>query len=85
MEVGKRYYFITHAYFHYLGEIVEIIGRRQVKITNVIAVHRCQRGWSEFFAEGCKKDTTYDVLSDGEIEVLNCFEWAHPIPTEPQS
>lgn len=83
IEVGKKYYFIVHAYFHYLGEVMEVISSRRVKIRNVIQVHSCARNWTQFFADGCKDDTQYDVLPDGvEFDYsLPVTPWPHEIPT----
>ena len=30
MEVGKKYYIIAHAYWHYVGEVVEVLGPKTV-------------------------------------------------------
>ena len=84
IEVGKRYYFMAHAYHHFLGEVVEITGRKECVLKNVIRVQSCSRGWTEFFRDGCKKDTTYTVWPDG-TEISGWFAaipWKHPIPKE---
>ena len=84
IEVGKRYYFMVHAYHHFLGEVVEITGRKECVLKNVIRVQSCSRGWTEFFRDGCKKDTTYTIWPDGyEITGwFGCAPWKHPIPKE---
>ena len=83
MEVGKKYYVISHAYYHYVGEVVQV-NPRTVVLRNVVQVHGCERGWTEFFAEGFKADTRYDVLPDGSgLSVINYFPWPHEIPTAP--
>jgi hypothetical protein len=84
MEVGKRYYFIAHAYHHFLGEVVEITGQRSAILNNVIRVQSCKRGWTEFFRNGIlsKEDTVYTVWPDGH-ETGPCISitpWHHDIP-----
>ena len=81
VEVGKRYYFLVHAYHHFLGEVVEITGKRECVIRNVVRVQSCQRPWTEFFAEGCKKDTSYTFWPDGvSISYMAAVPWEHEIP-----
>lgn len=80
MKVGQRYYIISHAYYHYVGEVTEV-NPNGVVMRNVCQVHRCQRGWTEFFRTGFGKDTTYDVLPDGGgYNVINYWPWPHEIP-----
>lgn len=82
MEVGKKYYVISHAYYHYVGEVTEV-NPRGVKMRNVVQVHGCDRGWTEFFKDGFKADTRYDVVPDGTgLSVIDYFPWGHDIPTE---
>lgn len=81
--VGNTYYFITHAYYHYIATVVEVLGTRRVSVTNVVQVHSCQRGWTEFFRDGFKKDTKYDLLPDcPDLSYIVPFVWKHPIPKE---
>lgn len=81
MEVGKKYYIIAHAYWHYVGEVVEVLGPKTVKLKNVRYVHRCQRTWTDFFAQGIKNDTTYFVWPDGTVVTAIIFTpWEHKIP-----
>lgn len=80
MEVGGRYYVISHAYFHYVGRVTEITGKNRCRMTELTAVHACGRPWTKFFADGFKDDTNYDSLPDGDVNVLNYFDWKHPIP-----
>ncbi len=82
MEVGKRYYFIAHAYHHFIGEVVEILGVKRVVLNNVVRVQSCRRGWTEFFRDGMKEDTTYTVWTDGHElpDWISATPWPHPIP-----
>ena len=81
MEVGKAYYFMSHAYHHFIGVVVEIGGPSRARITNVIRVQSCRRGWTEFFAEGLKDDTIYTHFPDGWVTgAFGIFEWNHDIP-----
>ena len=81
MQVGEKYYFIVHAYHHFIGEVVEILGTQRVKVINCIRVQSCGRGWTEFFEDGCKNDTTYTHWPDGkEFTYIDATPWNHPIP-----
>lgn len=81
MEVGKRYYFIVHAYHHFIGEVVEILGTNRVVVNDVIRVQSCQRGWTEFFEEGVKNDTVFTHWPDGkELIYITADPWHHEIP-----
>jgi len=81
-EVGKRYYFITHAYYHFLGEVMEVLSGKRVKIKDARQIISCERGWTAFFADGCKNDTRFEVWPDGtELEyTLPLAPWNHDIP-----
>ena len=82
LAIGERYYFMTHAYHHLIGEVVEITGKRECVLKNVVRVQHCARNWTEFFANGCKDDTNYTIWPDG-TEVSGWFikvPWNHPIP-----
>ncbi len=85
VEPGKRYYFITHAYYHYVAEVVEITGKREANVKNVIQIHSSNKNWTEFFRSGISKDTRYDHLPDGGLTWVNYFEWTHPIPENPSA
>jgi hypothetical protein len=82
IEVGKKYYFFTHAYHHFVCEVVEVIGKHEVRIRNVARVQSCPRPWTEFFKDGFKNDTNYEIFpDDGEIVGwFAVFPWHHPIP-----
>ena len=82
IEVGKCYYFICHAYHHFLGEVVEITGKKECIIKNVRKIHSCSRNWTKFFKEGAKEDTKFDTLPDG-VEIsgwCTAIPWNHKIP-----
>ena len=77
MEEGKRYYVIAHAYFHYVGEVVRVIGPKTVELRNVCQVHSCGRNWTEFFRGGIGEDTKYDVWPDGlVVSAIAFLPWA---------
>ena len=82
MIVGGKYYIAAHAYHHFLGEMVEILGPRRVVLNNVSRVYSCARDWTSFFAEGAKKDTTCTYWPDGmEIDgYLFVVPWHHELP-----
>lgn len=87
VEVGKSYYFMEHAYHHYIGRVVAITGKREVDIEGdgpgkpVVKVHSCKRGWTEFFRDGMKKDTSYDLLPGPKsITYFDATPWNHEIP-----
>lgn len=84
IEVGKKYYFIVHAYHHILGEVVSIEGKKDCTLNNVIRIYSCSRGWTDFFKEGCKNDTNYEVFPDGTEVSGWCLAapWSHSIPKE---
>ncbi len=83
VEVGKTYYFIGHAYYHYVGTVTEA-NPREVTLKNVVQVHSCDhRSWTEFFRDGFKDGTRYDVVPDGTVVPLGLpyYPWAHKVPT----
>lgn len=84
IEVGKRYYFVAHAYFHYVGTVTEVLGIRRVALADVVQVHSCGRSWTDFFKDGFKADTRYDVIGTvPDLTYLWAIAWAHKIPAEP--
>lgn len=83
VEVGKKFYFFSHAYHHFIAEVVEITGKREAKVKNVIRIQSCQRGWTEFFRDGLRSDTTYTHFPNGTITWFSVFEWNHSIPEAP--
>jgi hypothetical protein len=48
MEPGKFYYIISHAYYHYLAEVVEVEPMRVV-CGRCFQVHGDGRSWTKFF------------------------------------
>lgn len=87
LEVGKKYYIIAHAYYHVVGEVVELTPRG-VKLKNVAQVHSCRRRWTEFLKKGFADDTDYDIWPDGTIipiVSLPAIPWDHEIPTKRKS
>lgn len=81
IEVGQTYYFIAHAYWHYVGEVTEILGVRRVACKRVVQVHSCGRPWTRFFAEGFATDTKHDFIGEAaDLSYIVAFAWPHPIP-----
>ena len=80
VTVGKKYYLLVHAYHHFIAEVVEVTGKREADVKNVIRVQSCTRGWTEFFRDGLMNDTTYTHFPAGSITWLAAFEWNHPMP-----
>ena len=83
MEVGKKYYIKQHAYYHVIGEVLEI-NPGEIVLKNVIQVHSSDRNWTDFFRLGIGKGTKYDVLPDGHgvRSMIDYTPWHHDIPTE---
>lgn len=83
MEVGTKWYIISHAYYHYVGEIARVIGPKTVELRNVCQVHSCRRNWTEFFRDGFERDTQFDVMPDGiQVPIITAIPWNHDIPTK---
>lgn len=82
MEPGNCYYVIYHAYHHFIIRVEEMNGPRRPKFSYCDKIHSCQRGWTEFFRDGAKKDTTFMEFPPGEFEVGNYWIWKHPLPRE---
>ncbi len=84
MKVGGKYYIISHAYFHYLGEVTEILGPKMVALKHVVQIHSSKKSWTKFFTDGLGPDDSFDVMADMPMcSVINAFEWAHPILDAP--
>ena len=82
LKPGDRVYLIAHPYYHYLGEVAEVLGVRRVSLRGVVQVHSDSRGWTRFFAEGLGEETTYDVIGESpDVGYLVCHRWPHEIPT----
>jgi hypothetical protein len=82
--VGGVYYFIVHAYHHFIAEVVEITGRREVVVGPQAWIYSCRRDWTKFFRDGALKDTTSRTFPPGQYEYLAAFRWKHPIPEDRQ-
>lgn len=83
MQVGESYYFVEHAYYHYLGIVREITGPMSAVIDNVVRVHSCNRDFTAFFRDGIRKDdTVFTVWPDGHEtgSCINITPWKHSIP-----
>lgn len=81
IKVGDRVYLIVHAYHHYIGEVVEILGVRRVALGNASKIHSCNRGWEEFFLEGIGDDTRYDYVGGmPDLAYMIAHEWNHDLP-----
>lgn len=80
VKAGGRYYLMIHAYHHVLCEVVELLGPQRARVKRVRWVYSCRRGWTEFFRDGCQKDTTVHAFPDGEVSWFAAFEWRHEIP-----
>jgi hypothetical protein len=81
LEEGKTYYFIAHAYHHFIGRVVKILGRRECLITDVRRVYSCARGWTEFFRDGANSDTVLTSWPDTNLSGwVSHTEWKHKIP-----
>lgn len=80
LEPGQAYYFIVHAYYHYIAVLKKNLGVRRASLTKVRQIHSCQRGWTEFFKNGMADDTRFDTLADiPSTGYLVAFKWDHPI------
>ncbi len=83
MKVGKRYYIISHAYYHYIGEVTKVKTDRLVSLTNVVQVISSQRNWTDFFSKGIQNGDNYHIIGDmPNCQVINSYEWPHEIPKE---
>jgi hypothetical protein len=87
IKEGQTYYFLLHAYHHFIGTVVEITGKKECVIKNVRRVQSSQRGWTDFFAQGAGSgnETVTTTWPDG-MEISGWFAavpWNHPIPGDP--
>jgi hypothetical protein len=81
VKVGERYYFIAHAYFHYLGTVSEVLGVRRVALRDAIQVHSHSGNWTEFFRRGITTGTKYDVIGDiPDVGYIAAIAWKHELP-----
>jgi hypothetical protein len=80
-ESGTKHYAITHAYYHLMFEVVEMLGPQRARVKNVRFVYSSQLNWTDFFAKGCTRANT--VMHDwpaGEVSWIDIFDWEHEIP-----
>lgn len=83
LKIGDKIYYITHAYYHYVGEITEILGVRRCAFKNVVQIHSDSKNWTEFFKNGITSTTKFDVMPDSPDDTFfKCFIWKHKIPKE---
>jgi hypothetical protein len=83
IKVGDKLYVIVHTYYHYIGEVVEILGVRRVAMKNVIQVHSHQGTWTDFFTNGITSKTKFDIIGNSpDISYMIAHFWPHKIPTE---
>ncbi len=82
LKVGDKVYLTAHAYFHYLGEVSEILGTRRVALVKASKIHSCQRNWEAFFRDGVKNDTKSDYVGNVlDVGYIDAIEWNHELPT----
>ena len=80
VESGGKYYAITHAYYHLLFEIVEMLGPQRARVKNVRLVVSSRLSWSDFFKSGyTKSNTSIHTWPDGEVSWIDVFDWEHEI------
>lgn len=82
VQVGKRYYFIIHAYHHVIADVVEITGKREVVTGPNYWIYSCKRDWTLFFKDGAKEDTVFRIFPPGEFEYIAAFVWEHDFPSK---
>jgi hypothetical protein len=76
----KSYYVILHVYHHFLV-VGELLSPSRIRCSRVVRVNSCKRGWTDFFRNGCKDDTTMMEFPPGNLnDFMGIFNWDHPIP-----
>lgn len=85
LEVGKVYYFIEHAYYHYIGRVVAITGKRECVLDDVRRIHSHPRDFTDFFKNGSVEGsggTVFTVWPDGHniSNWMSHTPWHHRIP-----
>lgn len=79
-ESEKSYYVILHVYHHFLVR-GELLSPNRIRCSRVVRVHSCGRGWTEFFRDGCKSDTTMMEFPPGNLnDFMAILDWKHEIP-----
>ena len=76
LKVGSAYYFIAHAYHHYIGTVAEV-SPRWAKLVNCVKVMGDSRGWEKLLFRGFGKETSYQHVPDGTLVPLGAMP-AHP-------
>jgi hypothetical protein len=80
VEAGGTYYAISHAYYHFVFEVVEMLGPNRARVKNRRQIVSSRLDWTQFFAQGYTRDnTTFHVWPDGEVSWFDISEWNHPI------
>lgn len=80
VQAGGRYYAITHAYYHLLFEVVEMLGPQRARVKNVRLVVSSQLMWDDFFAKGyTRTNSVVRSFPDGEVSWFDIFDWGHDI------
>jgi hypothetical protein len=79
-RVDETYYFVVHAYYHIIGTVSEITGKRSCDLINVRKIKPSNMSWTKLFSEGVVEDC--DVLPDG-VDIAGWIvkvPWKHPVP-----
>lgn len=85
IEVGKRYYFIVHAYHHVIATVTAVTGKRECDMTDVRWIYSCARNWTQFFRDGALNDTVCHIFPPGHnVSFTASFEWPHSLPEPKQ-
>ena len=82
IEVGKKYFFLAHAYHHYIGEVVEV-SPRWAKVKNCVKVMGDSRGWEKALFGGYSREMSIQHCPDGTlipIGTMPIHPWNHEIP-----
>lgn len=80
VEAGKCYYAVTHAYYHLLFEIVEMLGPQRARVKNVRLVVSSELSWTDFFKNGyTQTNSKIHLFPDGEVSWIDIFDWGHEI------
>jgi hypothetical protein len=82
IEQGKKYYFIVHAYYHYIAEVATINGKKSIISGRCVQVHSCRRSWTQLFKDGASDDTQFDELPNGTPidNWIMAIPWHHNVP-----
>lgn len=85
LEIGKAYYLVAHAYYHFIGIVTEVYGPNRVKLGRCVRVLASTYGrdWQKFFEAGCHRpETEYSVLPEGKVVIFfDATPWHHEVPT----